>query len=160
MATQFLEYVDRKQRDSRRHLSLVEKLLRKNGMNVAKYLDDDDPYIFLHSPNQKLTFEGIRIYTIGDTMAYRVQKEEKTHPYGKAYMLNLEEMFNDLMSENMKEEEAGHKVIEGVVYELKKFFNRSAEAEDELKNKDVTGSGQIQLRTGGTDYSALVYNKL
>jgi hypothetical protein len=37
-------------------------------------------------------------------VAYRVTKEEDTEPYGKAYQLNLEEMFNDYMSESPQEE--------------------------------------------------------
>lgn len=155
----FMEFVDRKQRESRRHLKLVEKLLKTNGLNAKGHFEDDDPYVFLKATHPRLSFEGVRIYEVGEMLAYRVVKEEKTEPYGKAYSLNMEEMFNDFMSDNdMEEEQAGKKVIEGVVNELKKFFDKSANAEKELKDSDLDGGGVI-LRTGGTDYSSLVFNK-
>lgn len=159
MAIQFLEFVDRKQREAKKHLKLIERLLRKGGMKVYSHLENEDqPYIFLKSSNEKLSFDGIRIYEIGEMIAYRVQKEEQTHPFGKAYMLDVEDMFNDFMSENMKEEEAGKKVIESVVEELKKFFSKSSKAEMELKDSGQDGTGLI-IKTGGTDYSASVLNR-
>ena len=155
----FLEFVDRKQRESRRHLKIVEKLLNSNGLQCKAHIEDEDPYVFVKSTQGKLSFDGIRIYEIGNVLAYRVVKEEQTEPFGKAYSLNMEEMFNDFMGENkMKEEEAGKKVMEGVLNELKKFFDKSASAERDLKKGDLDGSGII-LRTGGTDYSSLVFNK-
>lgn len=156
---QFLEFVDRKQREAKKHLSLVEQLLRKNGLEAKQHEDDEDTYVFVKSPNQKLSFDGIRIYEVGNVVAYRIQKEEKTEPYGKAYLLNLEEMFNDFMSENMGEEEAGKMVIKSVVEEIKKFFEKSEKAEQDLKMNGRDNVGII-LKTGGTDYSSLVLNKL
>lgn len=156
---QFLEFVDRKQREAKKHLKLIERLLRKGGMQVFAHLEqEEDPYIFVKSPSHKLSFDGLRIYEIGEMVAYRIQKEEKTHPFGKAYLLDLEDMFNDFMSENMEEEEAGKKVIESVVEELKKFFQKSAKAEQEMRNSGQDGSGLI-VKTGGTDYSSTVLNR-
>lgn len=159
MKTQFLEFVDRKQREAKKHLHLIEKLLQKGGMQVSSFLEEEDPYIFLKFPSKGLSFDGIRIYEIGEMIAYRIQKEEKTHPYGKAYMLDIEDMFNDYMSENMKEEEAGHKVIESVVTELKKFFEKSMEAEEDLKNSGQDGLNII-VKAGGSDYASQVLNKM
>lgn len=149
---QFLEFVDRKQRDAAKHLKLIEKLLRSNGITVGSHLEDKDPYIFVKIPSNKLSFDGIRIYEVGDMIAYRVQKEERTHPYGKAYQLNLEEMFNDYMSENeMKEEEAGQHVIESVVRELKKFFVESEKAEADLQASGETDNN-LMLKSGLTTF--------
>jgi hypothetical protein len=158
---QFLEFVDRKQRESKKHLKLMEKLLRKGGLEVHSHIeaDDDEPYIFVKSPTKKLSFDGIRIYEIGEMVAYRIQKEEKTQPFGKSYSLNLEDMFNDFMSENMKEKEAGKKVIEGVISEIKKFFNKSERAEEEMKISGQDGTGLI-IKTGGSDYSSAVLNRM
>src|SRR5690606_30220631 len=156
---QFMEFVDRQQRETRRHLQLIEQLLKSKGFQAQAHLDEDDPYVFVKSPNAKLSFDGIRIDEVGDLVAYRIQKEEKTHPYGKAYMLNLEDMFNDFMSENMEEEEAGRQVIEGVAKELKKFFEKSAAAEQEIRDLGWEDRGII-LKTGGTDYSSLALSKL
>lgn len=154
----FLEFIDRKQRESKRHLKIIEQVLQKSGLQAKGHLEDDDPYVYLKAPSKKLSFDGIRIYEIGNIIAYRIAKEEKTEPYGKAYQLNLEEMFNDYMGENkVKEEEAAQKVIEGVISELKSFFTKSEEAEKELKtNGEEAG---VLLKTGGSDYSSLVFSK-
>lgn len=152
----FLEFVDRKQREAKKHLKLIEQLFRKNGMEVYSHVEKEDPYIFVKSP-EKLSFEGIRIFEIGSMVAYRVQKKEKTEPYGKSYLLGVEDMFNDFLSENMSEEEAGKKVIKSVVEEISKFFERSAKAELELKDVDMPG---LILKTGGSDYSSMVMSKL
>jgi len=155
----FIEFVDRTQRESRRHLNIVEKLLKTHGMQCKTHLDDDDPYLYVKATSPKLSFDGVRIYEIGNVLAYRVAKEEKTEPYGRSYSLNLEEMFNDFMGENdMKEEQAGKKVIEGVLNELRKFFDKSASAEKDLKKGNMDGAGII-LRTGGTDYSSMIFNR-
>lgn len=159
MAIQFLEFVDRKQREGKKHLKLIERLLRKGGMQVYAHLEDEEqPYVFVKAPNEKLSFDGIRVYEIGEMIAYRIQKEEKTHPFGKAYMLDIEDMFNDFMSENMEEEEAGQKVIESVVEELKKFFIKSGKAEQEMRDSGADGSGLI-IKTGGNDYASSVLNR-
>lgn len=158
MTEQFLEFVDRKQREAIKHLGLMEKLFQRSGMQISAYLEDDDPYIFVKSPDGRLSFDGVRVYEIGGMIAYRVQREQKTEPFGKSYLLDVEDMFNDFMSENMKEEDAGQKVIESVISEIKKFFDKSAKAEQELVDSGQDGAGII-LKTGGTDYSSTVINK-
>jgi hypothetical protein len=154
----FLEFVDRKERESRKHLKLVEKALKNAGLKVENYIDQDDSYLFVNTTNPDTPFEGVRVYEIGNSLAYRIQKEKETEPYGKAYLLDLEEMFHDFMSENMKEEKAGKKVIDSLVNEIKQFFDRSAKAESEIlgKERDKT----VILKTGGTDYSGMVVSKI
>jgi hypothetical protein len=156
---QFMEFVDRKQREAIDHLELIEKIFKKTDMEVKPHLDDENPYIYIKSPDKKLSFEGIRIYQIGDMIAYRVQKQEKTEPYGKTYSLNIEDMFNDFMSENMSEDDATEKVMKSIVDEIKKFFRKSAQAEEEIRTGDKDGLGLI-VKTGGTDYSSTVVNRM
>ena len=155
---QFLEFIDRKQREGKKHLKLVERVLRKGGLQVYSHLEEDEPYLFVKAP-KKLSFDGIRIYEIGEMIAYRIQKEEKTHPFGKARMLDLEDMFNDYMSENMKEDEAGKKVIESVVEEIRKFFLKTSKAEQDMIDAQQDDPGLI-IKTGGTDYSSAVVNRI
>ena len=154
----FFEFVDRKQRESRKHLQLIEKALKKSGMNIINFIDQDDSYVFIKNNSPDASFAGIRIYEIGDSLAYRVQKEPETEPYGTAYLVDLEEMFNDFMGEGMKEEKAGEKVIDSLVLEINKFFEKSAKAQTEVENTPV-GLPAI-LKTGGTDYSGLVTSKM
>jgi hypothetical protein len=156
---QFLEFIDRKQREGKKHLKLIERVLRKGGLQIYSHLEEEDhPYLFVKAPN-KLSFDGIRIYEIGEMIAYRIQKEEKTHPYGKARLLDLESMFNDYMSENMKEKEAGKRVMESVVNEVRKFFLKTSNAEKEMIDSGQDDPGLI-IKTGGNDYSNAVINRV
>lgn len=155
---QFVEFVNRRQREAIKHLKLVEKMLKKQGMDVKSFLEEEDPYLFVKA-TEPLSFEGIRIYEIGNALAYRIQKEPETHPYGTAYALNLEDMFSDYMSDNINEEQAANKVIESTAKEIKKFFKKSAEAENELGHGQSMPGSNYVLKTGGTDYSSLVLNR-
>jgi len=154
----FLEFVNRKERESRKHLNIVLKALKESGLHTYNHINHEDSYIFVKASNKDLPFEGIRIYEIGNSLAYRVQKEKDTEPFGKAYPLDLEEMFNDLMGENMKEEQAGKEVIKGIVKEIKEFFSKSAKAQTAVE--EMGDSKPIVIKTGGTDYSGMVTSKV
>jgi hypothetical protein len=161
----FVEFVDKKTKDTLRQLGLLKRVLEKNGMTVANFLEDDDPHIFIRVNKKNLSFDGVRIYKIGGGLAYRVQKEEKTHPYGKAYSIDVEGMYDDMISDEMDEEKAGKEVMKSLVQEIRKFFDKSSDAEKELRsiefdkssNKDPMGN--IVARTTGTDYANQVHNK-
>ena len=58
---QFLEFIDRKQREAHKHLRLLEQLLRHGGMQVKDHIDEEDSYIFVKSPNTKLSFDGMLV---------------------------------------------------------------------------------------------------
>jgi hypothetical protein len=158
----FCEFVDRKEREGKRHLRIVKKLLESHGMKVTSHLDADDPYIFLWNPDKKISFDGVRIYKIGTQMAFRVQKEEKTHPFGRAYPLDIEEMFNDLMSDHHDPDKAGKEVVRAVIEEVNAFFKGSKDAEKDLRDKDFVKDdpwSQIVMKSTGTDYSNTVTGK-
>lgn len=159
----FLEFVDKKQREAKRHLKIMQKLLESSGLRIKSYVDDDEePYVYLHNPSKKVTFDGVRIYQIGDQLAYRVQKEEKTHPYGKAYQLDIENMFSDYIGDQIDEMEAGKLVIKSVIEELNKFFNRTSQAEVELAAGEFGSPdplGSVIIRSTGSDWSTLVHSQ-
>lgn len=161
----FGDFVDKKKRESIRQLKLMHKLLEQNGLKVENFIDGKDgsePYIFCYAPTKELGFDGIRIYKIGSELAFRIQKESKTHPYGSAYSLPIESMFSDFLSDDgVDQAKAGKKIIESVGKEIKKFFERSIEAERNERKLDLDNmsNGNVLVRTTGTDYSALIYNK-
>lgn len=162
----FGEFVDKKKRESVRQLGLLRKLLEQQGLKVESFLDvdpEEDPYIFCKNATGQGGFDGIRIYKIGDDIAFRVQKESKTHPYGSAYQLPIEEMFHDFLSdEEADQKKAGKKVIESVGKEIKRFFEKSAKAEKASREQEINAEKEgdgVLVRSTGTDYSALVYNK-
>lgn len=160
----FGDFVDKKKRECVRQLTLIKQLLEVSGLKVENFLteSEDDPYIFCFSPSQN-SFDGIRVYKIGKTIAFRVQKENETHPYGAAYPLPVEEMFHDFLGDrDIDQKKAGKKVIEAVSKEIRRFFEKSIEAESEEREKDNEmnkGGGNSLIRGSGSDYSSLVYNK-
>jgi hypothetical protein len=159
----FNAFIDKKEREGKQQLKLIEKMFAAHGIKVVDNLDDNDPYIYVYNPQKNTFFEGIRIYKIGKQIAFRVQKEEKTHPFGTAYSLPIEDMFTDLVSDH-KPEEAGKRVIEAVLTEVKKFFEKSAIAEKEIREKefDRNSFGKVVIRSsdfGMVDYSNLTYAK-
>ena len=162
MATRFSEFVDKKTRQAKRELGIIKQILEKENMMVQSFLESGEPYIFLRSPGKGLSFEGVRIYKIGGAITFRIQKEAKTHPYGQAYRLDVEEMYNDLISEEKYDEEkAGKEVMRAVIGEMKSFFSQSAEAEKELRATefDTDPMSRIMMSSTGTDYSSQVTNK-
>lgn len=162
MVQKFREFLDKKGRETHKQLTLLMKLLEKEGMKVTDFREEEEPYIFLWSDHKDLSFDGVRIYRIGDTLAYRVQREDDTHPYGKAYSLDIEEMWNDLMGEQMSQKKATNKLVHGIVGEFKKFFERSSKAEEGLRSSEFQQSrdplGQVMGRSTGTDYANTVHN--
>jgi hypothetical protein len=169
--TSFGHFVDKKKRDALKELELIERMLKRHGFQVENHLEDsdgEDPYIYCYNPSKEGSFEGIRIYKIADNLAFRVQKESQTHPYGRAYPLEIEKMYNDFLEdEDTSEDKAGKKVIEAVVKEIRKFFEKSTEVERDDRmsafgtpgDKPGDGSGSIAIKTQGTDYSSLVHSK-
>ena len=159
----FQEFVDKKEREAIKQLNIVKKLLESQEMKVKSYLKEEDPYIFLVNPLKNTFFDGIRIYKIGDSLAFRVQKEEKTHPFGTAYPLDIEEMFNDLLSDHHKPEVAGKKVINAVSNEVKRFFEKSHKAEKDLRSiqldREPWNKVVVKSNDYGVDYSNLNYTK-
>ena len=57
----FREFVDRKQREAIKHLKLLEQLFKQSGIKVQSFTEDEDPYLFVYSPDERLSFDGIRI---------------------------------------------------------------------------------------------------
>ncbi len=164
MPQSFKTFVDKKQRESKRQLGLVKQILERQGMAVTSHLDDDDPFVFIKSPTKSLSFDGIRIFKpASDIMAFRVQKQEDTAPYGKSYLLDLEEMFNDYMGDDYKPEDAAQQCIQAVTEEVKKFFKKSVDAENDIRNaeldQDKDGMGKILVKSSGTDYSNNISSK-
>ena len=155
----FGEFVDKKTRNAKKRLSLVEKILQRGGLQTKSHMEEgDDPFIFVNVPNKRVSFAGVRVYQIGETIAYRVQKEEKTHPYGKAYRLDIEEMYDDLVSdEDISEKKAAYMVIEALPKEIKMFFEKSALAEREMRDNQFDQMGdplsRVMVGSQGTDYS-------
>jgi len=158
----FSDFLSKKKRDDHKQLSILEKILRNKGLKTENFLEEqmDDPYIFCYAPSKNCTFDGVRIYKIADTLAFRVQKESETHPYGRAYPLNVEQMFEDFLTDDkVTKKEAALKVMEEVATGIRRFFDKSADIEKESRFGVIEDGDNVALRSQATDYSSMVYNK-
>lgn len=159
----FLEFVNKNKRDGKRHLTILEKVFQRGNMTVKPFMDEDNPYIYVAAPTKEMSFGGVRVYQIGDTIAYRIQKQENTEPFGRPYLLDVEEMYEDFMADDIKEDEAAKRIVQAVADEVSRFFRKSKEAERDFQDvefdKQTDGMGKIVLKPTGTDYSNTVYNK-
>lgn len=148
----FSSFIDKKNKQARYELGVIRDVLKEGGFQVKDFLKDESPYVFLKSPEGNLDFEGVRIYKVGSNLAYRIQKEDKTEPYGQAYGLNLEEIFSDLISD-MSEEKAAKQIKKALVEEFKNFFQKSVKAQDEINSNLQDPQNKIIVSGGAGDLS-------
>lgn len=153
----FKEFCDKKGRWTKKQLRVLEKVLSHEKIKSEDHTDDEDPYLFVRA-DQDLSFDGIRIYKIGDKLAYRVQKESDTQPFGRAYPLSVEDMWDDFLTDQMNEEKAGKAVMEAIVGEIKKFFEKSLKAEQEIKTIEFDRK-KMKLVNGNRSFYNQVGNK-
>lgn len=161
----FKDYVDNKQRKVIKQLQLIGNMLERSGLKISDFTETtevgQDPYVFVFNTAGTRYFDGIRVYSIGNKIAYRVQKEETTHPFGKAYALDVETMFNDFLEEeNVDEKKAGKMIIEELPQMMRRFFERSAKAEQELETQEIIDKKDQTIRsTTSSDYSDMIHKK-
>ena len=149
----FIEFVTIKDIKDKKELKILGEILSKEGLSVQNFLEEDEPYLFVNS-NTKNSFGGIRIFKLGDSIIYRVQKEAKTHPYGNSYLLPIKEIYDTFLADKEDEEKAGKAAMEEIVKDIKKFFEKSSKAEKELKSGSIdfrSPLGRAVITTTGMD---------
>ena len=162
----FSSFIDVKNKEIVEKLKVISKVLEQQ-FEVEEFLEDmENPYLYV-SPKRTmdLPFEGVRVYQIGSSFAYRVQNEKTSEPYGVAYPLNIEKAYEDLISDTEDAELA--EIISNIMLEeFEKFFEQSAKAETDQrsvlfsrnpisKNQDV--SNQVTVGRALGDYSNAIY---
>lgn len=143
----FSAFVDKKTNKARKELEVVKDILAEGGVKVEDFLKEDDPFLFVPSTKQSLDFGGVRIYKVGNNMAYRIQNEKDSEPYGMSYPLSIESMFEDIISD-MGEEKAAEEIKKAVVEEINNFFERSLKAQDELDSSGLDPHSKIIVMPG------------
>jgi hypothetical protein len=157
MKHKFFDYINRNALGAKRKLKIIHNILKLNKIKNKMFLNVDDPFLFVYSTDPECDFEGIRIYSIGRSIAFKIQNRIDTHPYGKAYLLDFENIFNTFMSEkDADEEKAGGKVADTLVDEIKRFFKMSSDSQNKIEKSN---DNKLMTRSGGTDYSSSVYSK-
>lgn len=148
----FSNFLDKKSKEARKQLKIVGDILERGEFKVDCFINEENPYIYVRSSHDGLTFDGVRVYKVGDELAYRVQRESKTAPYGIAYGLNLEEIFGDLVAD-MGDEEAAKHINKALLQEFKNFFKRSSEAQDELNGMQFDKASKVLIGGSHGDLS-------
>jgi len=148
----FSSFLDKKNKQAVRELGIVRDILSEGDFKVEDFLKEESPYIFVNCTGGGLDFEGVRVYKVGSNLAYRVQKESKTEPYGEAYSLNIEDLFSDLISD-MSEDEAAEEIKKAVMEEFENFFQKSAKAQEELNSGRIDPQNKIVISGGAGDLS-------
>lgn len=148
----FSSFLDKKNKQAVRELGILRDILSQGEFKVEDFLKSESPYLFVNSTEDGLDFEGVRVYKVGSNLAYRIQKENKTEPYGEAYSLNIEKLFGDLVSD-MSEEEAAEEIKKAVIEEMKNFFTRSSKAQEDIRTGKLDPHNGIVVTGGAGDLS-------
>lgn len=157
--TTFLEFLELKSRTSSKELEVISKVLKRFGMDVKLFDENNDDVYLYVSSKKDTTFGGIRVYKIGESFAFRIQQQEDTHPYGKPYVFDIPQMYEDILIDcEMDEKKAANELAKEIAETIRKFFVNSLKAEEETgakkieKDKDPLGS--VMVRSTGTDYAS------
>jgi len=168
----FLEYaINRVKTFEPQRLHSLFLALKKGGLAVINRIhQQNDPHIWVQAHPQPEEYRGIRVYLLGNICAFRVQKLENTQPYGKSYLLNMQEMYDDIL-ENMGEKaddkdpaKAVEILIKQVSDTIRKFYIDSIKDEEEFLSAQLDGpsrqdiGGAALLPVTGIDYSSTVYS--
>lgn len=148
----FSSFLDKKNKQIRNELGVVRDVLKEANFKVEDFLCDDHPYLFLQNPENGLDFDGVRIYKIGSNLAYRIQKENKTAPYGEAYSLDIEGMFEDLITD-MDENKATEHIKKAIHEEFKNFFKKSVEAQENINSGALDPHSKVIIGSSHGDLS-------
>lgn len=161
----FNEYKTVLDDQTKSNLELLTVIFKNDGLKVHEFLDQKkDPYIYVFNPLDDLSFQGVAVYKRGNILAYRPQRYEDSQPYGAAYMIPIQDIYEDYIYQKKDKKEALKMLCTKLCKDMRSFFRDSKKAEDAVMQsqlrdpKDIDGAGQIIIRNTGTDYSNTIYS--
>jgi hypothetical protein len=154
----FSSFIDVKNKQTIKQLETLKEILSKE-FSIDAYLENENPYLYLRA-KKETPFQGVRIYKIGSNWAYRIQNESETEPYGKAYPIDIERMFEDLIPD-MSEDEAGGVIADALIEEFNNFFDKSAKLDKELSSgqfsKNDISNATVVVGSNSGDFTNSIY---
>lgn len=138
----FSTFVDRKTNKARKELAVIKDVLDEAGIKVKDFIKEHEPFLYVPSTDKGLDFGGVRVYKIGSSVAYRIQNESDTQPYGMSYPLDVGGMFDELLGD-MDEEEAAEEVKKAIAEEFRGFFKKSSEAQEKANSDGFDPQSRI-----------------
>lgn len=154
----FKEFTSKQHRDMLHQLKLIKRILEQNNFKT-KLNKHRDIFLYVESPLD-LSFGGIRIYQIGKKLAFRVQQDFESHPYGQAYSLDVESIYNDYLSDTENELKAGKLCIKAIVNIIGTFFKDCEKSEDNEFQSTFPEKEPIVDKPDVVDYSNKINTKL
>jgi|APGre2960657373_1045057.scaffolds.fasta_scaffold00093_20 hypothetical protein len=161
----FLEFNNMLEQHTKEDLEMLLYIFEKDGLRVESFLDSEDiPYIFIYNPLEDTSFQGVRVYKLGDILAFKVQRYPESKSYGKAYPIEIQDMYDNFIADKKTKEEAVKELRKILCKNMRDFFKKSKVAEDKIVRSQIhdpdalDGAGQIVIRNTGTDYSNTVYS--
>lgn len=131
---EFGDFVNYKNRLLLPKLEILASVFKQGKFETTESLEDiNDPFIYIKS-NKPVKFGGVRLYFLNDQLIYKPQKTIKDKPFGKAYPLDLNGFFEELMSEDVDEETMAKEIIDYLNQVITVFFQKNSELE--RKNKE------------------------
>jgi len=180
----FFEFFKRDEYESRKHLKLLKKVFSDDGMYSIDFTDGEheEPYIYVAAPSD-VSYQGLRVYQKGNILAFRVQKNPKTVPYGTPVEIKIQNILDKILMDVDNEDDAVENLNKEICKIVKDFFKQTKTAEEKILNAELSddsldGFGQITIRNadneptsskastrdpaimrmGGTPYSNTFYN--
>ena len=161
----FLEFFTAMDSQAPDNLGMLTIIFRNDGLKVHEFIDDkSDPYIYIFNPLDDLSFQGVTMYKKGNILAYRAQRYEDSQPYGAAYNIDMQGLYEDLLYKEKDKKKAIEILCKTLCKKMREFFRKTKKAEDDILKSnlmtptDSDGAGQIIIRNTGTDYSNNIYS--
>lgn len=128
----FNEYLEKHSRETKKKLEdILDLLKRVDEIKPLGYLDQDNPYIFIRiqqdkNINQNLSILdlGVRIYSIGNKLTYRLQRGPKGIQIGPARIIEDPEEIEDLLTQGKTEQEAYNEIFRQIPKKIKHFIKK------------------------------------
>jgi hypothetical protein len=142
----------------------LKKIFIKHEFDVESFFDNKPPYIFVHCYEDNATFGGVRIYIYKNNIAYRMQNKPDSEPYGYAYLINLDEIYAELLfhQKDYDKNKLSKEVALKMISAIEDFFKENGEAQEDMEtamfNNDGDPMGKVIIKTMGTDYSSKIHN--
>jgi len=156
MLMNFSDYQNKSVLESIKKIKILHKLLKFLNIKNKIFLKGQDSYIYVKSPKYNEEIKGIRIYSIANKIAFKIQNGPKELPQGTPRLLDFEKVYGEVIDSYEKDEtedkdiKAAEQVAKQFLQTLKEFFDIKQDYSDKEK------ISQINL---GTDYSSLIYSK-
>lgn len=123
----FSDYLKSRNYSGRRKLAIFAEVMRRADLHVIPRFDGAEPHLFVSRGPDRT---GVRIYEIGDRLAFRVQDLPDGEPHGRAFGIDVQRLFEEIIEEidDKTPENAAWLLLGELGNAMKSFFADSIKA--------------------------------